>query len=156
MGHGESGSKELYVNGWRVVPERNLIFGMNGPIRVEPKIMAVLLCLASRPGSLVSHAELIRSVWGPEGATLDLASRAIGRLRQALAQGDLTSSPIETVRGGGYCLVADVCDSVRPGLAARGYSTRDTSFTPGTASALSFAASALVWLIACQVGGFIQ
>ena len=48
---------------WKVEPSLNKIT-KNGLVRkVTPKAMQVLVCLADRPSGLLSHQELLRTVW---------------------------------------------------------------------------------------------
>lgn len=75
---------------------------------LEPKLMKVLVLLASRPGEVVSKEELFASVWEGAYVTEDVLTRAIGELRRTF--GDDTANPrvIETIRKSGYRLIAPV------------------------------------------------
>ncbi len=87
----------------RVFPPLNRIQTPDRDVRLEPKVMAVLLCLVRHRDRIVGHDKLIAEVWGPSGASADLVSRAIGQLRRVLDEAD-SRALIETVRGEGYFL----------------------------------------------------
>ena len=48
---------------WFIYPKLNTVQSDGRSIRLEPKFMQVLVCLASHPGEVVSKEELIRAVW---------------------------------------------------------------------------------------------
>ncbi len=91
-----------------VQPALNRVVSALGPATLEPKVMSVLLLLASRPGQVVTKEELFREVWDSAFVTEDVLTRAIGELRRAF--GDMASAPrvIETIRKSGYRLIAPV------------------------------------------------
>jgi DNA-binding winged helix-turn-helix (wHTH) protein len=77
--------------------------------RLEPQPAALLTLLASRPGELVTYAEIVRHIW-PEGTHVDFQDGvhyAVRHLRAAL--GDRARDPrfVETVPRRGYRLRAD-------------------------------------------------
>lgn len=77
-------------------------------VRLEPKVMQVLECLAAAPGEVVSRADLVARVWPGVFVTDDVLHRAIRELRRAF--GDETAKPayVETIRKRGYRLIAPV------------------------------------------------
>jgi DNA-binding winged helix-turn-helix (wHTH) protein len=77
-------------------------------VRLEPKIMAVLLCLTSRPGEVVTRRAIIDRVWATEFISDSTLTHAIATLRRVL--GDDAACPrfIETIPKRGYRLVAEV------------------------------------------------
>lgn len=70
--------------------------------------MAVLVCLAGRPGSVCSRTLILDEVWEGAFVSEDVLRRAISELRKAF--GDDAKDPryIETIPKGGYRLIADV------------------------------------------------
>ena len=93
------------LSDWQVHPALNRL--QRGPdvVRLEPKVMQVLVRLAASGGDVVSRNELIHAVWPDVFVTDDVLHRAIGELRRAL--GDSSSDPryIETIRKRGYRLM---------------------------------------------------
>ena len=101
---------DFWVGEWQVQPSINRISRGNEVVRVEPKVMQVLVCLAARPGEVVTREDLIASVWAGIFVTDDVLHRAVRELRRVF--GDLPSAPryIETIRKRGYRLIADTAE----------------------------------------------
>lgn len=93
---------------WLICPKLNTVQADGRTIRLEPKFMQVLVCLAANPGDVVSKEELIRAVWVDTFVTDDVLTRSISELRRAL--GDDAKQPhiIETVARSGYRIIAPV------------------------------------------------
>jgi DNA-binding winged helix-turn-helix (wHTH) protein/TolB-like protein len=73
-------------------------------VRVEPRVMAVLVCLAHHVGQVVTRDEFSADVWGGRIVSDEALSRCISVLRQLL--GDDTREPrfIRTIARIGYTL----------------------------------------------------
>jgi adenylate cyclase len=89
-------------------PKLNTVQADGRAIRLEPKFMQVLVCLADRPGEVVSKEELMRAVWVDTFVTDDVLTRAISELRRALGDDAKQPHVIETVARGGYRIIAPV------------------------------------------------
>ncbi|HYE95565.1 MAG TPA: transcriptional regulator [Rubricoccaceae bacterium] len=76
--------------------------------RLEPKVMDVLACLASRPGETLPKDALMEEVWAGTVVTDDVVARCISALRKALGDDARVPRYVETVRKRGYRLVAPV------------------------------------------------
>ena len=63
---------DFWIGEWHVQPSINRISRANDVVRVEPKVMQVLVCLAARPGEVVTREELIASVWAGVFVTDDV------------------------------------------------------------------------------------
>lgn len=94
------------VAGWTVFPDRNYVERRGETVRLERRIMHVLVCLSARPGDVVSRADLLDVVWGDVVVGEEVLTRAVSQLRRALGRRGVTV--IETIRGGGYRLVSPV------------------------------------------------
>jgi len=96
------------VGGWLVVPSLNRLSRGEETVRLELKLMEVLVHLAERTGELVSKRELIDAVWKVEVISDGTLTRAIALLRKAL--GDEARNPrfIETIPKRGYRFIAPV------------------------------------------------
>jgi len=76
--------------------------------------MAVLACLARRPGEVVSKDELLAEVW-PDSHVEDVAlARSISEIRRVLRDDARDPKYVETLAKRGYRLVADVHMAQRP------------------------------------------
>ena len=77
-------------------------------VRLEPKMMSVLLCLAQRSGDVVSREQIVQEVWQGTFVTDDVLIRCVSELRKAF--GDDAGKPlvIETIPKRGYRLLLPV------------------------------------------------
>ena len=101
-------TSEFHLGPWLVAPSLNRLRAGDTTVHLEPKVMQVLLRLATRPGQVVSREQLIADIWADTFVTDDVLKRSISELRRAL--GDDARQPIyiETIPKGGYRLVAPV------------------------------------------------
>ncbi len=99
---------EFKVAEWRIEPRMNCIHRDAQQVQLEPRVMHLLTCLATRPGKVILRQELLDAVWADTVVCEDSLSKAISDLRRAL--GDESKSPtfIETIRKSGYRLIAPV------------------------------------------------
>ena len=93
---------------WLICPLLNTVQKDGKAVRLEHKFMQVLVCLASRPGEVISKDELIRTVWADTFVTDDVLTRAVSELRRILADDAKQPHIIETVSKNGYRLIARV------------------------------------------------
>jgi adenylate cyclase len=77
-------------------------------VRLEPRVMDVLVYLAARPETVVSKEELLQAVWGGAFVEEGALSQAIHSLRKALGDDARQSRYIQTIPKRGYRLVAGV------------------------------------------------
>ncbi len=68
--------------------------------------MSVLMCLADRPGEVVTRNQIFDSVWGKSIVTEDSLTRCISELRRALD--DKPPRFVKTVHKVGYCLMGEI------------------------------------------------
>lgn len=106
------GGAPFTVDDWRVDPAALRVSRGGEEVRLEPRVMAVLVYLAARPGLVVSRRELEHSLWRGRIVTEDAVTNAVIKLRRAL--GDDARDPrfIETIPKTGYRLVAAVAPAV--------------------------------------------
>src|ERR1051326_715702 len=96
----------LKVGEWIVEPDPNQLSARGRSVKGEPKTMAVLLCLASRPGQGVGREELLSQVWPGVVVGDDSLTQVIIRLRKALGDDPEQPTYVQTVTKKGYRLVA--------------------------------------------------
>jgi DNA-binding winged helix-turn-helix (wHTH) protein/TolB-like protein/Tfp pilus assembly protein PilF len=77
-------------------------------LRVEPKVMEVLMALADRAGQVVSRDELLAAVWPGVVVGDEALTQSIIKLRKALGDSPRTPAYIETISKRGYRLIAAV------------------------------------------------
>jgi DNA-binding winged helix-turn-helix (wHTH) protein/TolB-like protein len=107
----ESSKETLLVGEWAVEPALNQLSAAGKTLKLEPKAMAVLVYLASRPGQVVSREALLSAIWPGVLVGDDSLTQVVIKLRKAL--GDIPEKPayIQTISKGGYRLVAPVVRS---------------------------------------------
>ena len=76
--------------------------------RVEPRVMRVLLCLAARPGEVLTREALLNAVWSDGFPNDEGLTQAVCKLRKAFGDRATRSTVIETIPKVGYRLVAPV------------------------------------------------
>ncbi len=96
------------VGAWHVDPGAHALSRDGTETRVEPKVMALLVALAARPGQTVSRDELMAEVWPDVIVSEDSLSRAISKLRTALEDDAQEPRYVETIPKAGYRLLAPV------------------------------------------------
>ena len=83
-------------------------------VHLPPKVFAVLACLVTQAGQLVTKDALLAAVWPDTIVSEDVITVAMRQLRQVL--GDQTRTPrfIETVHSRGYRFLAPVSTTMPP------------------------------------------
>ncbi len=127
------------IGEWHIHPERNALVRSGKEHPIEPKVMAVLVCLSEQPGDVVSKEQMIRTVWGGAAVTDEVLTNAISELRKAL--GDDARQPrfIQTIPKKGYRLVANV-------HTGQGVALKHRAWIAGLGGALVLALLAAVFL----------
>lgn len=101
-------SSDFRVGPWLVQPGVNTISRNGFTVRLEPKVMEVLVCLASQAGESVSKEVIFKTVWPDTFVSDDALIRSISELRRAFEDDAREPRIIETVPKRGYRLVAKV------------------------------------------------
>ncbi len=101
-------SAAFQIDGWLVEPSLNQLSLDGRSVRVEPKVMEVLVCLAESDGRPVSKEQFMQSVWAGTIVTDDVLSRCISELRKIFGDNPKNPRYIETIRKRGYRLVQPV------------------------------------------------
>jgi TolB-like protein/DNA-binding winged helix-turn-helix (wHTH) protein/Tfp pilus assembly protein PilF len=96
------------VGAWRVNPGIDEISQDGKVVKLEPRLMGLLLCLAERPGEVVSHQTLLDEGWPDVVVSPDSVYQAVGALRRILGDDTKEPSYIANVPRRGYRLVATV------------------------------------------------
>ena len=106
-----------------VEPSLNSVTGPVGTIRLEPKVMQVLVLLAAHAGQVVAKERLMQTVWHDAFVTDDVLTRAISELRRVFGDDAKESRFIQTIPKSGYRLIARVSDRVERKVATPGPAT---------------------------------
>jgi TolB-like protein/Tfp pilus assembly protein PilF len=99
---------DFRVGPWLVAPSLNSISCKGTTIRLEPKVMEVLVCLARHPGETLPKETLFHTVWPDTFVTDDVLTHSISELRRAFEDDAREPRIIQTIPKRGYRLVAPV------------------------------------------------
>jgi transcriptional activator of cad operon len=96
------------IGEWFADPKDDTLTRDSGSVKIEPRMMRLLLCLAESAGEVVSQERLHSEVWA--GVVVGPASvyQSVSQLRKVLGDTSTPASYIETVARKGYRLVAPV------------------------------------------------
>ena len=100
------------VGEWHVEPATGRLSLDTSEVRLEPKVMEVLVCLAQEAGKVVSREQLEATVWAGTVVGYDSLASTIIKLRKAFDDDSRHPRVIETVPKRGYRLIA----AVKPAL----------------------------------------
>src|SRR5579859_2684474 len=98
---------DFQVEEWVVSPKLNSLRRNGTVVRLEPKVMQVLVCLADS-ADVVSKEKLMQTVWADTFVTDDVLTRSISELRKAFEDDRRNPRYIQTIPKGGYRLIAPV------------------------------------------------
>ncbi len=101
--------------------------------------MQVLVCLAARPNEVLSRQTLFDVVWADSVVCEEALTRTISELRRVFRDDTKTPRVIETIRKGGYRLIAPVTPASEP---ARARSRADHARAGSRATAAPIRAAA--------------
>ena len=101
-------SSDFRVGAWLVRPSLNTISKNGTDVQVEPKVMEVLVCLASRPGESISKDTLIKAVWPDTFVSDDALIRCVSELRRVFEDDTRAPAVIQTIPKRGYRLLPAV------------------------------------------------
>jgi len=100
--------KGFVLEGWKVSPAEGVLSCGDEIVHLEPKVMEVLVYLASREGDVVTREELERDVWRGALVGYDAVTATVIKLRKALQDNAKQPRFIVTIPKKGYQLIAPV------------------------------------------------
>ncbi len=98
----------LRIGAWRVDPALDEISRDGTSVKLEPRTMRLLVCLAEHAGQVVSVEQLLDEVWKDVVVTPNSVYRAVVELRRVLGDDPKEPTYIVNVLRRGYRLVAPV------------------------------------------------
>src|SRR5258708_601506 len=143
-------NRVLRIGAWRADPALDEISRDGAAVKLEPRAMRVLLCLAEHAGQVVSVDQLLVAVWKDVVVTPDSVYQAVAGLRRAL--GDTSKEPayIANVLRRGYRLVASVSPWTEAATASNP-EQQPPKAAPASASVISATARSRGWLWAVLI-----
>src|SRR5579859_6961226 len=104
----QSNKTSMRIGGWHVDPQASEISRDGETVKLEARTMRLLMCLAEKPGEVVTTEELLNKVWPEVFVSQDSVYQAIAGLRRVLGDDSKRPAYIETVPRVGYRMVAKV------------------------------------------------
>lgn len=99
---------KFHIAEWEIQPESNCLRRGEQDFHLEPKVMQVLLQLATHPNQVLSKEELIRTVWNGTFVGDDVLTRSISEIRRVLKDDAHSPKFIQTIPKSGYRLIVPV------------------------------------------------
>lgn len=96
------------VGDWIVHPGSGLLIREGTEVKLEPKVMEVLVYLAANQGEVISREALEAKAWAGMVVGYDAVSGSIIKLRKALGDDSRNPQYIKTISKRGYQLIAPV------------------------------------------------
>jgi len=109
----------IRIGAWRFDPAREQISKDGSTIKLERRLMQLLLCLAEHPGQILSVETLLDRVWAGVIVTPDSVYHTVACLRRILGDDKKTPTYIANTPRRGYSLIAPVrpsIDSIEPAV----------------------------------------
>ena len=104
---------DLRIGDWRVEPELNRVSRAGVTVRLEPRVMDVLVSLAEHAGAVVPRSTLLDAVWAAQFVAANTLTHAICEIRRAFGDDPRDPTYVETIPKRGYRLIAPVTRSAR-------------------------------------------
>ena len=101
----------FWLDDWHVDPGAGRLTRHGAEIRLEPKVMNLLMLLASHAGEVMSREAIEAEVWKGVVVGYDALASTVIKLRKALGDDSRQPRYIETVSKKGYRLIAKVHNS---------------------------------------------
>ncbi len=95
----------LILGEWVIDPIHNTLTNDGSPVKVEKRLVRVLLALAQAPQQICSKQQLLDAVWPGKVVSDDTLSVAISQLRKILGCDAKSPKFIETISGYGFRLL---------------------------------------------------
>jgi len=100
----------IKIGPWLVDEDANLLSRDGKDVRIEKRVMSVLIELAAAKNQVVSKDALINAVWNGAAVSDHSVANAISDLRRALGDDRRNPQFIETIPKRGYRLIADIVE----------------------------------------------
>jgi Tol biopolymer transport system component/DNA-binding winged helix-turn-helix (wHTH) protein len=117
---------------WEVEPEINCLRKQDRAVHIEPKIMQVLIQLASHSNEVLSKDQLMHAVWPDTFVGEDVLTRCISELRRVFEDDARAPRFIQTIPKTGYRLIAQVIPPDSPTSATRTPWPAEAGRSPGS------------------------
>ncbi len=125
---GEGVQGDFRINDWLIQPQINTVERNGKTWHLEPKVMQVLVHLASHPDEVLSKERLIDAIWRDTFVGDDVLIRCISEIRYVFGDDARSSHVIQTIPKAGYRLIAAVTTEI--GTATSLLASKDHAIKP--------------------------
>jgi len=101
-------STDYRIGEWLVRPQHGSIVRGGEVVRIKPKSMAVLVCLAQAGNAVLTRDDLFESVWPGQVVSDATLTQCIVELRRAFGDSAQEAQVIRTIPKVGFCLIPEV------------------------------------------------
>jgi DNA-binding winged helix-turn-helix (wHTH) protein len=116
LGEVELVQGDFRIDDWLIQPQINSVEKEGKTWHLEPKVMQVLVHLASHPNEVLSKDRLLEAVWHNTFVGDDVLVRCISEIRYVFGDDPKSSRIIQTIPKGGYRLIAPVTLDVQTSM----------------------------------------
>ena len=135
----------FHIADWEVQPQVNQVRRADQSFHVEPKVMQVLVELASHSNEVLSKEQLIHAVWAGTFVSDDVLTRCISEIRRVLDDDARAPKFIQTIPKTGYRLIAPVVYDPEPGPRNGNHAAVASAASPAVAQKRT---APIGWLVA--------
>jgi DNA-binding winged helix-turn-helix (wHTH) protein len=107
---------DFRIDDWLIQPQINSVEKEGKTWHLEPKVMQVLVHLASHPNEVLSKDRLLEAVWHNTFVGDDVLVRCISEIRYVFGDDPKSSRVIQTIPKGGYRLIATVTTEIQTNI----------------------------------------
>lgn len=104
--------EEFKIPGWLVKPQTNELVGAEQTLKLDHKVMQLLIYLVQNAGKDLSKDDILRAVWGEGVFTEEVLTVAISNLRKALGDNSRAPNYIKTLPRFGYRMLTSPISSM--------------------------------------------
>ena len=104
----------MQIGPWTVNPDTQTLHRGEETVRLEPKVMALLVRLAEAPGEVCSRETLFSVLWPDVVVGEDTLARLVSKLRRALGDNPKSPQYIQTIPKRGYRLLPEAVGAPPP------------------------------------------
>jgi DNA-binding winged helix-turn-helix (wHTH) protein len=123
LGEVELVQGDFRIDDWLIQPQINSVEKEGETWHLEPKVMQVLVHLASHPNEVLSKDRLLEAVWHNTFVGDDVLVRCISEIRYVFGDDPKSSRVIQTIPKGGYRLIAPVTVDVQTSIEPAKFTT---------------------------------
>lgn len=116
--------EEFQIHNWLVKPQTNELIGAEEKLKLDHKVMQLLVYLTQHTGQDLSKEEILRAVWGEGVFSEEVLTVAISSLRKALGDNSRAPQYIKTLPRFGYRMLTSAVSLQSPSPAVPAHQSK--------------------------------